>query len=302
MYSDIYQQHLIALQNGLEFLPDKPEETATSTLHALWHLAAGQPLCVERASLVALPELDSGANQRLASLIQARLAGTPLAHLTQRQQFMGLEFIVGPQALVPRKETEILARVAEQILAAVLQQQAQALVIDVCTGAGNIALYLAYAHSAARVFAADLSEQAIALAGRNAEHLGLAARVEFTAGDLLTPFAQPDFFARLDLLTCNPPYISSGRLDKMPLEISQHEPKLAFDGGPFGLSLLGKLLKQAPQFLKPGGWLVFEVGLGQAEPLHRRLAKNPDYCNIRLHYDNEGNARVLALQTAGPSV
>jgi len=296
MHKDIYQLHLLALQDGIEFLPDKPEETAASTLHALWHLAAGQPLCVERATQAALPELDTDANQRLASLIQARLAGTPLAHLTQRQLFMGLEFIVGPQALVPRKETEILARVAEGILGAVLQQQAQALVLDVCTGAGNIALCLAHAHPAARVFAADLSEQAIALAWRNAEHLELAARVEFKAGDLLTPFAQPDFFAQVDLLTCNPPYISSGRLDKMPLEISQHEPKLAFDGGPFGLSLLGTLLKQAPQFLKPGGWLVFEVGLGQAEPLHKRLAKNSNYRNICLHHDNEGNARVLALQ------
>jgi len=83
----------------------------------------------------------------------------------------------------------------------------------------------------------------------------------------------------------------------MPREIAQHEPQLAFDGGPFGLSLLGKLLKEAPQFLKPGGWLVFEVGLGQGEPLHKRLAKNPDFRNIRLHHDNHGNVRVLALQT-----
>jgi len=195
-HDDTFQQHLAALQSGLELLPDKPEENAVSTLHALWHLAAGQPLCVEQANQVTLPMLDDAARQRLASLVQIRLNGTPLAHLTQRQQFMGLEFIVGPQALVPRKETEILAGTASQILGSILQHQDQALVIDVCTGSGNIALYLAHAHPTARIFAADLSGEAIELARENAEHLGLAGRVDFEAGDLLTPFAQPRFLAR----------------------------------------------------------------------------------------------------------
>ena len=82
----------------------------------------------------------------------------------------------------------------------------------------------------------------------------------------------------------------------MPDEIAAHEPKLAFDGGPFGLSVLGKLLKEAPSYLKPNGWLVFELGLGQGEPLQKRLSRNPDYKQINMLKDKDSNVRVLALQ------
>jgi release factor glutamine methyltransferase len=293
---DLFDQHLAQLEARLNLLPDKPEETATSTLNALWHLAAGNQYSVETADQTALPELDEAARQTLAELITRRLNGIPLAHLTQRQRFMQLEFIAGPEALVPRKETELLASTALELLASLLQHQDAATVLDVCTGAGNIALSLAYYHPTANVFAADLSPDAIALANRNRCHLQLEARVQFAAGDLLEPFANDTYFGKVDLLTCNPPYISSGKLDKMPDEIAQHEPELAFNGGPFGLNIVGRLLKEAPQYLKPGGWLVFEVGLGQGEPLQKRLSRNPDYKQVRVMPDENGNIRVLALQ------
>lgn len=295
-HTDLYNHYLAQLQAGLENLPDKPEETPLATLNALWHLAAGKRLSVEQANQTARPELDSAAIQHLADLIAQRLAGIPLTHLTQRQQFMNLELIVGPEALVPRKETELLATTALELLQSILKNQTRATVIDVCTGAGNVALSLAHYAPAAQVFAADLSESAIALANTNKTHLQLDDRVQFSAGDLLAPFANDNFYGKVDLLTCNPPYISSGKLDKMPGEIAQHEPQLAFDGGPFGLSLVGRLLKEVPQFLKPKGWLVFEVGLGQGEPLQKRLSKNPDYQTVNALQDYAGNIRVLALQ------
>jgi len=293
---DLYTQYLAHLESSLSLLPDKPEETARSTLNALWHLAAGNRYSVDKADQTTLPELDEAALGALAELIMHRVNGKPLAHLTQRQQFMQLEFIVGPEALVPRKETEILATTASDLLTTLLQQQDDAVVLDVCTGAGNIALCLAHFHPNTKVFAADLSPEAIELANRNRSHLQLESRVEFFAGDLLEPFANDKYFGKVDLLTCNPPYISSGKLDKMPGEIAQHEPELAFNGGPFGLNIVGRVLKEAPQYLKPGGWLVFEVGLGQGEPLHKRLSRNPDYKEIRVMQDQNGNIRVLALQ------
>ena len=292
----LFKHNLDLLQSRLETLPDKPEETAASTLNALWHLAAGNAYSVERADTTPLPDLDEAAIQRLDDLVNRRISGVPLAHLTQRQQFMNLEFIVGPDALVPRKETELLATTALDLLGTILAKQASATVLDVCTGAGNIALSLAHYQPAARVFAADLSESAIALANINKVHLQLADRVQFFAGDLLEPFANDNFYAKVDLLTCNPPYISSGKLTHLPDEIAVHEPKLAFDGGPFGLNILGKLLKEAPRYLKPNGWLVFEVGLGQGEPLQKRLSRNPDYQQINMLKDKDGNVRVLALQ------
>lgn len=295
-HTELYTQHLVRLEKELQQLADKPEENAASTLNALWHLAAGNQCSVERADNTELPALDSQASKRLAELVQRRLDGVPLGHLTQRQQFLELEFIVGPEALVPRKETELLAKTALQLLANILQHQETAMVVDACTGAGNIALTLAHHHPGATVFAADLSEDAIALADRNKSHLNLDTRVQFHTGDLLAPFANETFYGKVDLLTCNPPYISSGKLDKMPVEIAQHEPQLAFDGGPFGLSLIGRLLKEAPQYLKPKGWLAFEIGLGQGEPLQKRLSRNADYREVRALYDAEGNIRVLALQ------
>ena len=237
--SDLYAKYLARLETELKLLPDKPEETPRSTLNALWHLAAGNQYSVEKADNTPLPELDSDGNNRLEELLTRRLTGIPLAHLTERQQFMKLEMIAGPGALVPRKETELLAGIALELLEAVLQGQPNATVVDVCTGAGNIALCLAHYHPAVKVYAADLSEEAVALANRNCAHLQLKSRVEFQAGDLLAPFANENFFGKVDLLTCNPPYISSGKLDKMPGEIAQHEPQLAFDGGPFGLNIVG---------------------------------------------------------------
>lgn len=295
-HDDLFTYYLAQLEASLQLLPDKPEETATSTLNALWHLAAGNQLSVERADQTSLPPLDADAIHYLAELIMRRLSGVPLAHITERQQFMQLEMIAGPQALVPRKETELLASTALELLESILNNQDGVTVVDVCTGAGNIALCLAHYHPAANVFAADLSESAIELANRNKLHLQLDARVQFFAGDLLEPFANERFFGKVDMLTCNPPYISSGKLDKMPGEIAQHEPQLAFDGGPFGLSIVGRLLKDAPRYLKPNGWLVFEVGLGQGEPLQKRLSKNPDYKDVRVLHDQDGNVRVLALQ------
>jgi release factor glutamine methyltransferase len=294
--AELFANFLNELQAKLDVLPDKAEETATSTLNALWHLAAGEQFSVERADTTALPILDEAAIQTLADLITQRLSGVPLGHLTQRQQFMDLEFIVGPEALVPRKETELLVKTALVLLDNIIQAHGTATVLDVCTGAGNIALSLAHYQPAARIFAADLSGDAVQLANRNKAHLQPHSRVQFFVGNLLDPFANDDFFGKVDVLTCNPPYISSGKLTAMPEEIARHEPQLAFDGGPFGLSILGKLLGEAPQYLKPNGWLVFEVGLGQGEPLHKRLAKNNDYQQIITHTDKDGNVRVLALQ------
>src|SRR5207253_2596570 len=106
----------------------------------------------------------------------------------------------------------------------------------------------------AKVFASDLSEAAVELARRNAHHLHLARQVEFRVGDLLQPFNGAARVGPADLLTCNPPYISSAGVERMPAEIAAHEPRLAFDGGPLGIGILMRLVREAPSFLRAGGW------------------------------------------------
>lgn len=291
----LFTERLTRLHAALLTLPDKPEETSTSALQTLWHLAAGTPLSTEAATQRALPDLSQAQLQKLDELTAQRLSGTPLAHLSGRQHFMGLELLAGPEALIPRRETELLARTALNLLKqlALNSGDRPLKVIDVCTGSGNLALALAHAEPRAQVFAADLSEDAVGLAQRNAAHLGLQGRVQCRSGDLLEPFNEPAFHGQVDLLVCNPPYISSGKLETMPTEIVGFEPRLAFDGGPFGVRILQRLMREAPTYLRPAGWLAFEVGLGQGPAVLQWLNKSGHYDVVESTPDAEGQPRAI---------
>lgn len=292
----LYQKMVAQLSAGLSLLPDKPEETPDSTLHTLWHTAAGTPMSVQKACAMALQSLDAAGIERLHDLIAQRLAGTPLAHLTGRQHFMGLDLLAGREALIPRKETELLGRGALEVLQRLATAREEVIVVDVCTGSGNLALALAFHAPKAQVYAADLSGEAVTLAQRNAQHLRLEDRVEFREGDLLAPFDEPGFHGRVDLLVCNPPYISSKKVDAMPREIIGHEPRLAFDGGPLGIRIVERLMREAPRFLRKGGCLAFEVGLGQGSALLKRLAGNKSYVRQRSLEDEAGDIRVIMAE------
>jgi release factor glutamine methyltransferase len=274
-------------------LPDKPEETAAGVLCALWRMACGDAVSVGRASRDSLPPLDEPALGRLRLLLERKRAGVPLAHLTGRQSFMGLELLAGPGALIPRRETEILGRAALAKLRWIAERDGAARILDVCTGSGNLALAYAHYEPRARVFASDLSPEAIQLAWQNAAHVGLAERVEFRVGDLLEPFETPEFLGACDFVSCNPPYISTAKVKAMHPEISLFEPEAAFNGGVYGVSILTRLVRQAPRFLKPGGWLGFEVGQGQGPALARQLAKDPQFSIVERFTDEAGEVRAI---------
>lgn len=314
--NDSYQQWHKRLVDGLSVLPDKPEETPASTLHALWHAAAGAPCSAAAAAARdQLPPLDDTARHMLDRFVLRRLAGEPLAHITGRQRFMGLEMLSGPQALIPRVETEQLATACIALLQD-RQHASPARVIDVCTGSGNLAFAIAHHVPHAEVFGADLSEDAVAFAERNGQHLGLHSRVQFRVGDLLAPFETHDFLGRVDLIAsdrpciasarlnqadlivCAPPYIRSSKVEQMAGEIADHEPRLAFDGGPFGVTILMRLVEDAPKFLRAGAWLALEVGLGQGPALVKRLQRTDSYQETRALEDDNGDIRVILARRA----
>lgn len=288
--ADAYATRLQRLRQDWQPIPDKPEETAETTLLALCWTAAGSPRSVVAAGASdAFPVLDVDAQRRLDDLLDSRLAGVPLAHLTGRQHFLGLELMAGPEALIPRAETELLGRAAVGLA----QEIAATLAIDVCTGCGNLALALVHHVDGIQAHGSDLSDDAVALARRNAAMLGLEERTGFRSGDLLTPFDTPQFAGRVDLIVCNPPYISSGKVAAMAPEISAHEPRLAFDGGTLGVSILTRLMHEAPALLRAGGWLAFEVGAGQGAAMARRLRNDGNWDQVREHSDADGVVRVV---------
>jgi release factor glutamine methyltransferase len=294
--SALYEELLSKLAHNFRALPDKPEETAESTLRALFSAAAGQSRSVVLAGALPLAELDGAGEKKLRTLVDQRLAGTPLAHITGRQHFMDLELLAGPEALVPRKETEILGNAALELLRDLVRQRGAATVVDVCTGSGNLAVALASHEPAATIYAADISHDAVALARRNVAYLKLGNRVIVERGDLLAPFDMPILLGKVDLLTCNPPYISSAKVTSMDDEIILHEPREAFDGGPFGVRILQRLIREAARFLRPGGWLVFELGLGQGPPFIQRMQKEGRFRELRPVSDAEGQVRVIAAR------
>ena len=294
--SALHAQLTEELAERLRTLPDKPDEKPEAALQALWRAAAGMPVSVRHALEGPLPNLDDAAQQRLRALVRARLDGTPLAHLVGLEEFMGVEFIASSEALIPRRETELLGFAALERLRLILEAQEKATVVDVCTGSGNLALALAAHEPRTRVFGSDLDPGAVELARRNAHRLGLENRVSFRAGDLLEPFA--DIRGTVDLLVCNPPYISSAKVDTMPDEISGHEPRLAFDGGPFGIRILQRIVNEAPAFVRAGGSLAIEVGLGQGPATARRM-QTRGYTDVVSACDE--NAAIRALVACAPA-
>jgi release factor glutamine methyltransferase len=294
--SAVYNAHLTRLTEELKTLEDKPEENPEATLRALWYAASGEPRSVVAAGAGELPELSGEKQNSLEEFIDERLQGIPLAHLTKRQQFMGVELLAGPQALVPRKETEILGTAALNLLKQICEGQSSVMVIDVCTGAGNLATAFAVHVPAAKIFAADLSKDAVELARENVNFASVQDRVEVRDGDLLEPYDSDEFLGKVDLLTCNPPYISSAKVEVMDKEISDFEPSLAFDGGPFGIKIIQKLMQEAPRYLKHDGWLAFEIGLGQGAPIMKRLDKNKNFSNLQSFNDEAGEIRAIIAQ------
>ena len=269
-----------------------------ATLRALWLAASGVTCSVEAAEDSQLPHLSPDSISRLKHLVAQLLSGVHLAHLTQRWRFMGLDFIVGPEALVPRKETEYLCTRALHVLSEIVAHRDGATVIEPCTGSGNLAISLAYYEPTCEVFASDLSENALQLATRNASSLHLMNRIRFYAGDLLSPFERLFARRKADLLVCNPPYISAAKLDTNSRHVLKYGPRMAFDGGPFGLSIVNRLIEDGPRLLKPNSYLCFELGIGQGDCIARMMRRMPSFVEVRVETDPATGTPIIISRTS----
>lgn len=291
----LYAKFRFHLESKLSFLEDKPEETIDSTLKALWHKAAGFSTSAENASVQPLPDLSDHHQVQLQKLIEHRLNNVPLAYITGKQCFMGIELLCDNRALIPRKETEILGKAALELCHEIAQKKPVINVFDVCCGSGNLGLALASLHSKVNVHLSDLSQDAVSLTIDNITFLNLNHRVKASQSDLFSNFESEEYFENVDLVVCNPPYISTSKVSKMHSEISENEPLLAFDGGMIGLKIIQKLIQEAPKFLTEHGWVIFEVGVGQGEFIIQLCEKTRRYTKIKSYTDDAGNIRVIAV-------
>jgi release factor glutamine methyltransferase len=285
------------LRASWKALPDKPEESPESTLRSLYFTAAGISLSHHNALITPLPELDPEAKRRLSFLVEQRCSGIPLAYITGKQWFMGIEMLASPAASIPRVETEILGYKTLAIIQALAIERGMLTIIDLCTGSGSLVLALVTQEPRLKGFGADLSLESIEFARKNATYLGLEFRVEFKQSDLFESFNSDEFFGKVDIITCNPPYIPSSKVKRLDSEIIQHEPLMAFDGGPFGLKIITRLIHDASRFLKPDSFICFEVGLGQGPLVARMLKNSNQYSEIIPLNDNAGNIRGFIART-----
>ncbi|MBW8331885.1 MAG: peptide chain release factor N(5)-glutamine methyltransferase [Prolixibacteraceae bacterium] len=291
---ELYQKIRQDFERNLSILEDKPEETVDSTIKALWNKAFGISLSATKAAQLPLPQLSEQQKITLLQLAEKRISGTPLAHLTGRQNFMGIEFRCDKRALIPRKETEILGQSALELCKKIAEKKTILNLMDVCCGSGNLGLALAFLQPDTIVYSSDLSPDAVALTKDNISFLNLNKRVEVVQSDLFSQFESDEFWGEIDLIVCNPPYISSSKVLKMNSEIAVNEPSMAFDGGMIGLKVIQKLIQDSPRFLSGNGWLIFEVGLGQGPFVIQLCEKSNQYQQIKSFTDNDGHIRVIA--------
>ena len=292
---ELYQNVMKEFDSKINFLSDKPEETIESTVKACWFSAAGVPRSTEESIRSTLPDLTESQKNTLYNLLEQRLQSIPLAHLTGRQNFMGIELLSDKRALIPRKETEILGKKALEISLTIKSKNPVRL-MDICCGAGNLGLAIAKYNPDVEVFCTDLSKEAIELTEDNISFLGLNDRAYAKAGDLFSAFEENSFYGKADIIVCNPPYISSAKVNKMNTEISNHEPALAFDGGMFGTKIIQRLIMESPKFLIKGGWLLFEVGAGQGDFILRLFENSTEYHQLSSLTDTAGNIRVIVVR------
>lgn len=211
-------------------------------------------------------------------MLRKRAEHIPLQHLTGTQEFMGLEFQVSPDVLIPRQDTELLV---EKLLPHIQGKR----VLDVCTGSGCIAISLAVLGKPKQMDAVDLSEKALIQAGKNAKRLG--ADVSFYRSDMLDKIN-----GRYDVIVSNPPYIASDVVDELMPEVQEHEPRMALDGGADGFDLYRRLLAQAPERLLSGGLLAVEIGYDQREAV-MELFREQRFTDVYCDRDLCGNDRVV---------
>ena len=263
-------------------VPDARRDAATLLCHVL---------ACDRAFLFTHTDdlIGTDTHAQLRRAVARRAAGEPLQYITGRQEFYGLEFEVTPDVLIPRPETELLVEAA---LACLRDVRAPRL-CDVGTGSGCIPVALLHERQDARAVGLDISPAALAVAARNAARHGVADRLRLIVSDCFA--ALDPKTDRFDMILSNPPYVAEADLTGLQREVRDFEPRVALTPGGDGLTVIRRLLTDAPHVLVPGGNLLFEIGFNQHEAV-AQLIEPRTWTLLDIHQDLQGIPRTVALR------
>ena len=232
-------------------------------------------------------------------LISRRAEHIPLQHLTHQAFFMGYEFYVDENVLVPRQDTETLVETALECIqtekAGKVKNEKKLHILDMCTGSGCILISLLKEIPEAEGRGVDLSEKALEVAARNARSLEVSDRAEFVKSDLFTAEFENNngnHMPAYDMIISNPPYIPTAEIEGLMEEVRLHDPRMALDGMEDGLYFYRAITKQAGDYLVPGGWLLYEIGCSQGEDVAELLRKE-GFEDIEIRKDLGGLDRVV---------
>jgi release factor glutamine methyltransferase len=258
-------------------------------------------LSCDRSYLIAHAAQELGPDQehKFLKALEKRCNGTPMQYIRGRQEFWGYDFLVTPDVLIPRPETELLI---ENALRLVVRDRHTAagsaiLIADIATGSGCLAVTLALEIPGSRIAATDISEKALAVARGNAERLGVLERVDLMGGDLGEPVRHGYGTGAFDLVVCNPPYGAWLRQELFEKEVLGFEPHLALFGGQQGTEIIQRLIPQVWELLKTEGYLLLEIGIDQAEGVAELFREG--WSRLEFHADLQGIPRCLIAQKKG---
>lgn len=233
-------------------------------------------------------------------LIDRRSKGEPVQYIMGSQEFMGLEFIVNENVLIPRQDTETLVEDALEIInTGTLRGEDMDVkrkewdILDLCTGSGAIGVSLARIANKVNVTCSDISEGAIKVAKENAQKHGVAKSVKFEQGDLFKPFSKHFRKQKFYMIISNPPYIKSSVIPTLQKEVCEHEPLSALDGGESGLDFYERIVSGVGSHLRKSGVLLLEIGHDQGEAVSGLLSRNGEFTSIRVLKDLANRDRIV---------
>lgn len=205
-------------------------------------------------------------------------------------EFLGIPLLVENGVLVPREETELLAKKAIDVLAN--QNGRQRIVVDMCCGAGNLACAISKKASDVQVWGSDLTDESVRLARKNVEYCQVDDRVTIVQGDLFEPLEETGIKGEVDVIVCNPPYIPEKTINGALSDLLKLEPIEAFEAGPYGISFHQNVSRAAASWLRVGGTLLFEFGIGQEKHVEMIIKRARVFGDVELFCNEEGDPRV----------